>query len=1041
MASPPVALPVALPEDFEGQIDENDKILSHFTARYSNLDNVDIASMFLSHIIIKNLLIACRPVDEDLTSLFTCIDLLSNKPVLYDTLKLAHAEKDYTSVAESPLIPPFVSANVRTYLENLRPEMEKVIRGEKTLETWSPPTSLELDQETLLHIESLKLCRSDLIVPDLSIILHDLGGFKNDPILKDRTTQIFTRKNKLVMNLTMNTSGTGKTRLLYEGLCQNWGLYFTVHVDSGLLGARDIEDAVDNGLGWAAGFHPFPDADDKIVDISEARKKNSGMVSRVFGAVLLARLLLFQQFLEMASADGLTEEHKRQWLLMQLCPSLFPDRRFTPPFEKLPDLMTNEDNPYIREDISDALRKIRKLLGEDAHFFLVLDEAQTAAKKFHGAFADGKPLLTEIMRVWGSHTAEDHTFIFAGTDIPKTVLELDEEDSGYIWCSGTGRFDTAEAQERYVSSFLPAVFSTSPPGSLLLSRMSTWLLGRHRFTAAFVDVLLSEGFKTPHTRFDAYVNDYTGFRPQDALEQVEEEQRKAGTLRRRAVHGIPTSRLSTGQWPSRLDTIVTHSKTDDKYRFLEILLKYMATHQASPPYGPEQIHLVNEGYAVSIDNDLTRITVDEPLVLITAAQELLPPPRPPPETLSPGYVNEYPETFVASLRLNAPRTPQALSHCLVFYLTRVFSEPRPLAAIFDFPHKVPAWAKQSAQLVKFHRDESLEVGHSVVLHDDSSPLATSAVSLEDTVSWLEHQHGTAFCLPSSSSSDLLFALKLANGSFIWVALKAIPSTEPIIDSELKTAVSQLAAGSLFVDEGAEPSLQARAIAAIHALPQRSSKVGKHSLLRVVSLFPADLDLDRCATKRSQDVAGLSLAALEGAEDEVLQPEFFDAIVAGVLAGQKRKLPSGRDEGPPPRSPKRQNSADHPADGDPEPTVRRVSSRRKGKARAPVDTVPEPAVATRTRGKMQASPDGDPESAVPPKTRTKGKGRALANEDPAPGESASSPKKRSAARVQKAANPADVSAPVSADVSGPVSLNTRSKGKAPEKSLTDELSII
>ncbi|KAJ6536553.1 hypothetical protein DFH09DRAFT_1178826 [Mycena vulgaris] len=1055
MASSPVALPVALPEDFEGQIDENDKILSHFTARYSNLDNVDIASMFLSHIIIKNLLVARRPIDEDLTSLFTCIDLLSNKPVLYDTLKLAHAEKDYTRVAESPLIPPFVSANVRSYLENLRPGMEKVIRGEKTLKPWSPPTSLELDQETLLHIESLKLCRSDLIVPDLSIILHDLGGFKNDPILKDRTTQIFTRKNKFLVN----TSGTGKTRLLYEGLCQNWGLYFTVRVDSGLLGARDIEDAVDNGLGWAAGFRPRPDSADTI-------EKNAGMVSRVFSAVLLARLLLFQQFLEMASADGLTEEHKRQWLLMQLCPSLFPDRRFAPPFEKLSDIMTNEDNPYTREDISDALRKIRKLLGEDAHLFLVLDEAQAAAKKFLGAFADGKPLLTEIMRVWGSHTAEDHTFIFAGTDIPKTVLELNEEDSGYVWCSGTGRFDTAEAQVRYVSSFLPAAFSTSPSGSLLLSRMSTWLLGRHRFTAAFIDVLLSEGFKTPHTRFDAYINEHTGFRPQDALENAEEENHDRKKSWQITVNGIAMSNLST----------------DDKYRFLEILLRYMATHQVSPPVGPEQIHLVNEGYAVSIDNDLTRITVDEPLVLITAAQELLPPPRPPPETLSPGYVNEYPETFVASLRLNAPRTPQALSHCLVFYLTRVFSEPRPLAAIFDFPHKVPAWAKQSAQLVKFHRDESLEVGHSVVLHDDSSPLATSAVSLEDTVSWLEHQHGTAFCLPSSSSSDLLFALKLANGSFIWVALKAIPSTEPIIDSELKAAVSQLAAGSLFVDEGAEPSLQARAIAAIHALPQRSSKVGKHSLLRVVSLFPADLDLDRCVTMRSQDVAGLSLAALEGAEDEVSQPEFFDAIVAGVLAGQKRKLPSGGDEGPPPRSPKRQKSADHPADGGSEPTGRRVSSRKKGKARAAADTVPEPAVATKTEGKVQASrkkgkgraltnedpapgeseptgrpvssrkkgkakapadtgpepavatrtegkvrasPDGDPKSAVPPRKRTKGKGQALADEDPTPGEPASPTKKRRSARLQKAANAVETSAPASR--------NTKSKAKIAEKS--------
>ncbi|KAJ6521346.1 hypothetical protein DFH09DRAFT_1425042 [Mycena vulgaris] len=996
MASPPLPPPFEPEPDPEERTANNEQILRNLTARHSSVDDVDLASLFLTPILTNMFLAARRPVDGSLASPFGCIDLLSSKPALHDTLKLAHAEKGYTRVAESPLIPPFVSANARTYLENLRPEMEKVVRGEKTL----PPTSLELDKETLLHLESLKLCCPEVVderYRRFSIILHDLGSFHNDPVLKDRTTRVFSRKNKFLDN----SSGTGKTRLLYEGLCQNWGLYFTVGVDSGRLGARDIADTISDKF-HGTSFNQFPSHDPEVM------KQNSEVISGVFSTLLLARLLLFQAFLETASAEGLTEEHKKQWLLMQLSPALLKVGYGVPACSQFPKILAKEDNTYVRENISDTLRKIRKLLGEDAHLFFVLDEAQVAAKKFSGAFADGKPLLTEIMRVWGSHAAEDHTLIFAGTDIPTTVLEVGEEDSGYLWCSGTGRFDTAEAQERYVSSFFPAPFSKSPSGSLLLSRMSSWLLGRHRFTAAFVRALLLEGFKTPHTRFDAYINEHTGFRPQDALEKVEEENHDRRKSWQITVDGITMSNLST----------------DDKYRFLEILLRYMATHQVSPPFGPEQIHLVNEGYAVSVDDDLTRITVDEPLVLITAARELFPRPRPPPEPLSPGYVNKYPETFVASMRLNAPRTPQALSHCLVFYLTRVFSEPRPLATIFDFPHKVPAWAKQSAQLVKFHRDENLEVGHSVVLHDDASPLATSAVSLEDMISWLEHQHGTAFCLPSSSSLDLLFALKLADGSFIWVALKAIPSAEPVTDSELKTAVSQLAPDGLFADEGAESSLKARTIDALQALSQRSSKVGKHSLLRVVSVFPADLDLDRCVTKRSQDVAGLSMATLEGAEDEVTQPEFFNAIIAGVLAGQKRKLPSGEDEGPPPRSPKRRKSAHHPADEGPEPTGRPVS-RKKGKARAPVDTVLEPAVATRTEGKVRASPDGDPKSAVPPRKRTKGKGQALADEDPTPGEPASPTEKRRSARLQKAANAVETSAPASR--------NTKSKAKIAEKS--------
>ncbi|KAJ7629908.1 hypothetical protein B0H17DRAFT_542649 [Mycena rosella] len=269
----------------------------------------------------------------------------------------------------------------------------------------------------------------------------------------------------------------------------------------------------------------------------------------------------------------------------------------------------------------------------------------------------------------------------------------------------------------------------------------------------------------------------------------------------------------------------------------------MATHEAPPPLGPEHLKLVNEGYARCVDSDLSRITIDEPIVLVSAARKLLPHPssRPWQERFLSSQPNNYPATFVGSMRLNAPRTPQALSYCLAFYLSYVFSDPRPLEKVFTFPHKVPAWAKQSAQLVKFHRDGSLEVGYSEVAPEDSSPLATDATLVEDTISWLEHQSDTAFCLPSSSTPDLLFALKLADKSFIWVALRAIASTDSISHSELETAIAQLKPDSLFTDEGDD--MHARAIGALQALPHRLSKVNKHSLLRVVAAFPAEIDLD------------------------------------------------------------------------------------------------------------------------------------------------------------------------------------------------------
>jgi hypothetical protein len=161
------------------------------------------------------------------------------------------------------------------------------------------------------------------------------------------------------------------------------------------------------------------------------------------------------------------------------------------------------------------------------------------------------------------------------------------------------------------------------------------------------------------------------------------------------------------------------------------------------------------------------------------------------------------------MRLNVPHTPQAFSHSLVFYLVHVFGRPCKLTEAFKFPHKAPAWANQSTQLVMFHPTgtEVWEFGYSIVSTDNTMeerrpPLAIETASVEETISWLGHQHGTAFCVPFSSltSPDLLFSLKLADGSSIRVALRVIPSTIPLPESELKAAISQLRPECLFTDE-------------------------------------------------------------------------------------------------------------------------------------------------------------------------------------------------------------------------------------------------
>ncbi|KAJ7175335.1 hypothetical protein C8R46DRAFT_62586 [Mycena filopes] len=968
--------------DFEAEIALNEEVLSDLTSSQppSNLNRADIASLFLSRILSNIFLRARRPVDKELTSVTTCVSILSKKPRLHEVLKLAHAAKDYSTVEDSPLIPPFVSANTRSYLESLRPEMEKIVRGEKTLCRWTPPTKLKLDKKTLEHIDSLHLYSPNSACHTFSIILHELGSFNDDPILKERTSRIFTEENKFLVN----TSGTGKTRLLYEGLCQHWGIYFTVHVDSGNLGSRELETTI---------THRFERNLDFIENVSSdsvaAKERNSELVFRCFGSILLARLLILQQFLEIAVETGLTEEHKKQWLFMQLSPTtLNPlgDRSVGfAALEELPKILAKEDVTYLRQDVADVLRKIRKLLGPDAaHQFIVLDEAQSAARKFPGAFPSGKPLLAEIMHVWNDLATPEQSFIYAGTDIPKSLVL----DSDYVWCSGTGAFDTVEAQRRYLTPFFPPQFLVSPAGLVLVTRISRWLLGRHRFTASAVYLLLLEGFKTPHTRFDDFIKESTGYTPLDAVELVQAEGRDRQVSWERRPHAMDFSPIS--------------DEPETKHVFLEILFRYMATQQGIVPFGPEKIDFVGNGWGHCTDADLSVIAVDEAIPLVGAARKLLPHPssRPAVEQYIPGHPNNYPDTFLGSMRLNAPHSAQALSHCLVFYLARVFGEARPLSDIFNFPHKVPTWANQSGQLVRFHR-EAMEVENSAVLHTDASlPLATETSSAEETAAWLDHRHGTAFCLPSSSSPDILFALKLADGSFIWVALRAIATDEPIQVDDLKAALSQLEIKNLFTGGEGDDAFHTSAIDALEALPHRSSKLGTHSVLRVVSAFPVEIDLEPCVNKRSRDVASLSLAALEGTKAEVTQPEFFDSIVAGVLAGSKRKAAWDDDGAASEGSHKRHRSATPtlgPTDGEggepvPPPPKKRAG---KGRAKKPVKekAAPEPAIGVLAEG------EDDELLASPKKNSNPGTGRP----------------KKPAAKLETS--------------SAPVSRNTRSKTKA------------
>ena len=113
-----------------------------------------------------------------------------------------------------------------------------------------------------------------------------------------------------------NTSGSGKTRLLLKGLSRNWGFYITARTQPDGVGSADLEFTLED-LG----------RDLEIITKENHHKvvpSNEKVARRRIHLVLYARFVCFRVFLECAAAmnNGITEDDKRRWLLIQLAPNI-----------------------------------------------------------------------------------------------------------------------------------------------------------------------------------------------------------------------------------------------------------------------------------------------------------------------------------------------------------------------------------------------------------------------------------------------------------------------------------------------------------------------------------------------------------------------------------------------------------------------------------------------------------------------------------------------------------------------------------------------
>jgi hypothetical protein len=213
------------------------------------------------------------------------------------------------------------------------------------------------------------------------------------------------------------------------------------------------------------------------------------IATRSFRAVYAARLIILLDFLVMGRAVDSTVLRLR-WVLMQVYanPDIFHD---------LADELRSFSDDFVQKLIIDLAARIRGIIGHEALFFIVVDEAQSAATKFPSAFRSRsnnrqakRPVLSQILRtlsdVHNSFLRESTMIILSGTgiryDTIRPIVESNvSKPTGVDTVTATGSFGPQDQREYIIKYLFPKKKNLSTSDETLLRRAWRWLRGRCRF--------------------------------------------------------------------------------------------------------------------------------------------------------------------------------------------------------------------------------------------------------------------------------------------------------------------------------------------------------------------------------------------------------------------------------------------------------------------------------------------------------------------------------------------------------------------------------
>ncbi|KAG6831987.1 hypothetical protein H0H87_003131 [Tephrocybe sp. NHM501043] len=444
---------------------------------FKELSDYDDAARLLSKIYPESLKNSSK---NDLASPESFACLLHRKPELFEVVKRGFESRNFDSVWEAcerytqpmKIYHSQSIEDIPGILTGVSSNLRDVVNGRINTPFWrlSSPMSSDFEDTkegppAIVKEINLRELMEQTDMPHM--LFYELGSFRENPEQYARLQRLFCMGQNIFF---VNASATGKTRLLYEGLFEHWGLYVTAYPDESEARALRAVSLMEKFYGEEDMVGELPEA--SALGYRQLLDSNLKVLDRRFSAVLLVHLLVFREFLKTAHAECVIndEDLRRRWLLVQLS-YRYLDKKKDIHLKLLKTLHFEPENS-IHAELFKVIENIKPLLPESViteGLFVAIDEANNAMNEVWrdpDLFAERHPLIKSIIRTWRDRLASfgiPITFIVAGIEIPSEYFpSTSPEWSSWRWSSDTGSFDDKDSQRRFISPFLTPSYAATP---------------------------------------------------------------------------------------------------------------------------------------------------------------------------------------------------------------------------------------------------------------------------------------------------------------------------------------------------------------------------------------------------------------------------------------------------------------------------------------------------------------------------------------------------------------------------------------------------